>query len=119
MSPDVKGIHSIRNHIKTRLKDWRDGKFDMLMSITTLFAVALMKKKRGHLSTSERAKIFTSLLSRGKMKEATRLTCYREKGGVLLTDGVEEKSGSCIKDALRSKHPDGKDVDLKDTPECL
>lgn len=99
------------------MRDWGEEKFNMLVSSATLRAAALMNKKRGALADNERAKIFASLLTRGKIKEAMRFAREREKGGVLLPDDIEEKSGSFAKDALKSKHPHARDADLGDIPE--
>ena len=51
------------------------------------------------------------------MKEAMRFMCDREIGGVLLPDDVEDKSGSYVRETLRNKHPEARNVELSDIPE--
>lgn len=115
-SPDIKSTPSIRNRIKSRLQDWNDNKHNILVSSAVLCAEALMKRKWKQLSAEERAKIFTSLLNRGKIKEAIRFICDRETGGACVPDDIDEKSGNFIKETLKSKHLAARDVDLKDAP---
>ena len=73
-----------------------------------------MKKKRSQLSTTERAKIFVSLLTHSKLKEAIYFICKREAGGILQPDDAEEKLSNLVKDTLLSKYPEGRDINLKD-----
>ena len=44
-SPDAKGTPSIRQRIKTRLQDWKEGKHNVLISSTIISAEVLMKRK--------------------------------------------------------------------------
>ena len=58
--------------------------------------VDLMNKKRKQLSVEERAKICTSLLNRGKIREVIRFICNQETGEIYVPDDIEEKSGNFI-----------------------
>ena len=115
-SPDVKGSVNIRKRITQRLLDWENKKYLMLISSTVLCAEAQMNRKRGVLTIKERAKIFSSLICRGKLRAAIRYASEREKGGILMPGDVDEKSGDLVSGVLASEHPIGRDVEISSLP---
>ena len=52
-----------------------------------------MKRKRVSTKTTERAKVFTSLVCRVKIRNAIRHSCKRDKGGLIMPDDVDDKNG--------------------------
>ena len=88
----------------------------MLTSSTILCAEANMRRKRGQSSAKERAKVFTALVCRGKIRSATRHACERDKGGVLMPGDVDSKTGDLVSETLKAKHPDGRDVNVESVP---
>ena len=99
-SPDVKGTSNIRKRIKNRITDWIDKKFQMLASSIVLCAEAQMNRKRGIITIKERAKIFSTLICRGKMRAAIRYASEREKGGILMPGDVNEMTGDLVSETL-------------------
>ena len=90
-------------------------KHRMLTSSTILCAEALIKRRQGNAKPIERAKVFTSLVCRGKIRNAMR---QRDKGGLLMPDDIDEKSGEQASDVIRSKHPNTRDVKINNVPHC-
>ena len=116
-SPDLKGVGNIKRRIKQRILDWNDKKYEMLNSSTIICAEAYMNRKRGGLNTEERAKAFSSLICRGKIREDIRYICEQESGGIMLLGDVDSKTGNLIKETLKSKYPEGRDVSVENLPE--
>ena len=115
-SPDVKGTSNIRKGIKNRIANWIDKKFQVLASSTVLCAEAQMNRIRGIVTIKERAKIFSALICRGKMRAAIRYAGEREKGGILMPGDVGEKTGDLVSEILESKHPVVRDVKISSLP---
>ena len=65
----------------------------MLTSRTILCVESTMKRKRVSTKTTERAKVFTSLVCRVKIRNAIRHSCKRDKGGLIMPDDVDDKNG--------------------------
>jgi hypothetical protein len=61
----------------------------------------------------QRAKIFNMKMLRGDVRGAVRHPTERDKGGVLMPDNIDEKSGDSVADVTEAKHPDVR------TPEAL
>ena len=75
-----------------------------------------MNQKRGVTSSTEGTKIFLDLVCRGKIRAATRYICDREKGGVLMSDDIDEKSGEREIDVLQSKYIESRSTPLSYMP---
>ena len=75
-----------------------------------------MGKKQGKATVKERAKVFNSLICRGKVRAAIRYISEREKGGVFLPGDTDDKTGEEITAVLESKHPEGRDVEPSKMP---
>jgi len=58
------------------------------------------------------AKIFDAKLKKEGMKAAVNYIINSEKGGVLLLDDIDEKTGLSVEKVLESKHPDACTPDL-------
>ena len=48
------------------------------------------------------AKVFSSLTCRGKIRSAMRHASERDKGGVLMSDDLDEKTGDTVREKLHS-----------------
>ena len=88
----------------------------MLVSNTVMCAEAQMGRKKGAMKVTERAKVFSSLICRGKIRAAIRYACEREKEGVLMPEDTDEKSGDLLFDTLKAKHPDARDIPVENLP---
>ena len=51
------------------------------------------------------------------MHAAMRYICDNEKGGVLMSNDIDDKSGEKISDVLQSNHPESRSVLLSNVPE--
>ena len=96
-----------------RLEAWSEGKFEMLVQDTERSLKTHVATKQGNVSKEQRAKIFNRKMLRGDVRGAVRYLTERDKGGVLMPDDIDEKSGDSVADVLASKHPDAR------TPEAL
>jgi hypothetical protein len=56
----------------------------------------------------QRSKKFAKLVLQGKPRSTVRWITEREKGGVLLPDDMDAKSGELVIDVLKEKHPDAR-----------
>ena len=80
-------------------------------------AEAQMSKKQNELNEKERDKVFSRMISRGKIRAAIRYISEREKGGILMPGDTNEKTGDLIKETLAAKHPEARDVDMTNLPD--
>ena len=116
-SSDIKGTANVKRRIKQRIVEWNEGKFDMLGSSTIMCAEAQMSRKQNELNEKERDKVFSCMISRGKIRAAIRYVSEREKGGILMPGDTDEKTGDLIKETLAAKHPEARDVDVANLPD--
>lgn len=97
---------AIKSRIQDRLASWRNGDFQALVDDTIRSSKIFLDKNRGTLSREQRAKIFSRLLLRGKIREAVRFITEREGCGALHPTNIDAKSKERVIDVLHSKHPD-------------
>lgn len=109
-----KGVSSskkIRARILNRLQMWADGHYGALVEDT----VSTNGRQRPTDATKTEDQIrhtYCSLLLRGKVREAVRFLTSRSKGGVLLPESVDPKTGLTVVEVLRKKHPSPGAVDV-------
>ena len=115
-SPDFKGVSNIKRRIRQRILEWEEKKLEKLISSTIICAEAYLNRKRGGLDTKERAQLFSFLIYRGEIREAIRVICERETGGIMLPGDVDLKTGDLVKKTLESKHPEGQAVSVENLP---
>jgi hypothetical protein len=115
-SRDVKQAKDIRKRISRRLNAWDEGKFKMLIRDTERDLKSFLSTKQGNVTAEQRAKIFHRKMLRGDVRGAVRYLTEREKGGILLPDDIDEKSGNTISEVLESKHPDARTPDANSLP---
>lgn len=65
------------------------------------------------MTPEQRSKTFHSILNRSGVKAAVNFITSVKKGGVLMPDDIDQKSGKTVKDALESKHPEARDPDAR------
>ena len=82
------------------------NKFEMLNSSTIFCAETYLNCKRRSINTKERAKAFSSLICRGKIREGIHYICERESGGIMLLGDVDLRTGALVKEILKLEHPD-------------
>jgi hypothetical protein len=68
------------------------------------------EKKRK--SSREAIFFFSRLVLQGKLRSWVQLLTSREKGGVMLPDGIDAKTGDTVKEVLQSKHPESRVPDI-------
>ena len=107
-SRDVKQAKDIRRRMTKRLEAWSEGKFEMLVQDTERSLKTYLTTKQGNVSKEQRAKIFNRKMLRGDVRGAVRHLTERDKGGVLMPDDIDEKSGDSVADVPASKHPDAR-----------
>ena len=56
---------------------------------------------------------------RGNIRAVIRYAYEREKGGVLIPEDIDEKSGDLVVDTLKAKHSEAKDVLVNKTIDVL
>ena len=105
-SRDIKKSRDIRRRIERRLTEWSQGLFDMLLEDTVRTNLSLIKQKRNGMSDDEVAKQYTSLLLKGKVRQAVRFATERDKGGIFDRDDLDSKTGRPVFEVLKSKHPE-------------
>ena len=112
-SKAVPGAGNIKRRLSKRMDAWEAGKFSMLVQDTERTALAQLAKAQGTSTPEQRAKVYARLVLQGKLQAAVRWITEREKGGILLPDEKDEKTGDTVLDVLQSKHPEAQIPDAK------
>ena len=68
----------------------------MLLQDTEQTALAQLAKAQGSLTPEQRAKVYARLVLQGKLCAAVCWITEREKGGILLPDERDEKTGDTV-----------------------
>ncbi len=102
-SRDVKQAKDIRRRMTKRLEAWSEGKFEMLVQDTERSLKTHLATKQGNVSKEQRAKIFNRKMLRGDVRGAVRCLTERDKGGVLMPDDIDEKSGDSVASGHREQ----------------
>ena len=108
-SGEVKKSQDIRRRIATRLRDWKLGKFDMLVQDTVRTSISLIQKLTRGETEAQQVKTFTRMVLQGKIRQAVRFVTERGLGGALKAeDVVANKDGTetTVEEVLKSKHPE-------------
>ena len=66
---------------------------------------AQWRNRQSRLSDDHIVWVFTRLILCGRVREAVRFITDRARGGVLKPSDTDAKSGNCVFDVLREKHP--------------
>ena len=99
---NVKAGADIRRVLCNRMDMWRHEKYDELLQEAGRCDRQLGRGRgRGRDNT---ARVFTRLVSRGKLRDATRLVTDRSGGAVLHPDSRVE-GDTTVLEVLRRKHP--------------
>ena len=119
-SGEVKKARDIRARIQWRLKEWKAGKYDMLVQDTVWTSIGLMDDTRRGQTEAQIGKTFTRMVLQGKTQQAVCFATERGQGGALAPqDKVASKDGteSTVLEVLTSKHPEAvhpKEEDLEE-----
>ena len=105
-SPDVKRARDIWRQVETRLRQWQEGTFLMLVEDTIRTSRGLISHMRRSMSDEAIAKSFTTMVLKGKIRQAVRFATLRGEGGVLKGSDVDSKTGKTVLEVLHSKHPE-------------
>ena len=91
---------------------WDKGQFEMLVQDTERTMESSLSTQQGGMSAAQRAKIFQAKMLCGNLRGAVKFLTDTERGGVLMPDDVDEKTGHSVEDVLRSKHPAARTPDI-------
>ena len=80
-SSEVKKARDIRARIQWRLKEWKAGKYDMLVQDTVRTSIGLMDDTRRGQTEAQISKTFTRMVLQGKIRQAVRFATERGQGG--------------------------------------
>ena len=83
---------------------WKSNNFEALLCEAERCA-AHCRNKQPSMSDDHVVRVFTRLMLRGRVHEAVHFATDRAGGGVLQPSDVDSKSGKCVLDVLREKHP--------------
>ena len=109
---EVKRAKDIKNRISHRLDSWERGDYDMLVQTTERDMQTFLRANQGTTTSEQRYKIFNNIAMSKGTRAALNYIANSEKGGVLMPDDIDEKTGMLVKDALEAKHPDSRDPDV-------
>ena len=65
------------------------------------------------MKVTERTKVCSSLICRGKIRAVIKYAYEREKGGALMPGNTDDKSGDLVFDTLKAKHLDARAVSVE------
>ena len=108
-SGEVKKAKDIRRRIEMRMKEWKAGKYDILVQDTVRTSISLLSEIKKGMTEEQIGKRFTKMVLEGKIRQAVRFVTERGQGGALQVDDmVKGKDGteSSVYDVLLSKHPE-------------
>ena len=101
----IKRTKDIRILLKRRMRMWQDGLFRELIKEAE-DCDRKLPQSSGKMSEDQEAKIFSSLILQGRMREAVRFITERQGGGVMSPDEDAGKpAGKNVFEVLESKHP--------------
>ena len=94
----------VRHLLKRHIEMWKSNSFEALLCEAEHCA-AQCRNRQPRLSDDHVVRVFTHLMFRGRVHEAVRFVTDRARGGVLKPSDTDAKSGKCVLDVLREKHP--------------
>ena len=103
-SAGVTASKDIRAKIKSRLKLWDEGRYNVLLEDLEV-ETRLRREPRREKTADEKDRDFNTRVLSGHLRSAVRGITMRDGGNVLSADGVCSKSGLPVIDVLRAKHP--------------
>ena len=83
---------------------WKTNNFEALLCKAERCA-AQCCSRQPRLSDDHVVRVFTRLMFRGRVHEVVRFVTDQARGGVLKPSDTDAKSGKCVLDVLRKKHP--------------
>ena len=98
----VNNSTQICKRILFRLYCWIHGAFDKLVKDMNNSAMGYLGKSRGNQTEEQCHRTFSNLVLKGKLREAFRFVCEREKGGVLQLDELAEDFTGTINETATS-----------------
>jgi citrate synthase len=116
-SKEVRTSGAIIRRLTMIMDSWEAKTFEMLVQDTERTALAQLARIQGIETQDQQAKKFARLVLQGKLWSAVMWLTDGEKGGVLLQDDLDEKTGEHIIDVLKSKHPDAQVPDASEWEE--
>ncbi len=96
----VTRARDIKKRIGKRLEAWEEGNFKMLVQTTEWDMKTYLSKMQGTTLNEQQRKTFHQKMLRGNVRGAVKYLTEREKGGVLLPDDTDEKTGRPVKEVL-------------------
>jgi hypothetical protein len=114
----IKKTKEIRVLLKRRMKMWQEGLFRELIKEAE-DCDRKLPSSSGKMSEDQEAKVFSSLMLQGRLREAVRFVTDRQGGGVMSPDEDAVKpAGKNVLEVLESKHPQQRAPDNEDFISC-
>ena len=115
---NFKKTKDIRSLLKRRMTMWDNGQFDELIKEAEQCDRKLSQSS-GKMNVDQEAKVFSSLIMQGKLREAVRFITDRQGGGVMSPEQDAGKpAGKSVFEVLLSKHPEQRIPEENDFLEC-
>jgi hypothetical protein len=102
----IRSSKVIRNRLTWGVDDWDMSEVETLVQNNVCDMDAKLNSRQDGQSLERRVKIFREKMLKGDVQGAVKCLNENEKGGVLLTDGIDEKTGLSVKQVLLPKYPD-------------
>ena len=116
-APGVTRARDIKHRLASRMKDWKAGKYDMLVEDTERLMEAAQTKARGNLSSDARHRRFANLMHSGEIRKAVRFLSETEDGSIVLDPAdIDAKTQTRVDTVLQSKHPAARTPDSASLP---
>ena len=87
----------VRCLLRRHMQLWKSDNFETLLCEAERCAAQCCKRQPGVNDTC--------LMFRGRVREAVHFVTNQSGGGVLKPDNIDTKSGKCVLDVLKEKHP--------------
>ncbi|CAA9994685.1 unnamed protein product, partial [Nesidiocoris tenuis] len=101
----VNSGNDVRRVLTKRMDLWRESKFDEVLQEAIRCERQLKKYQKSYEDIDHSARVFTRLITKGKLRDGTRLITNRSGGGVLQpNDRLDD--GRTVLEILESKHPE-------------
>ena len=109
----VKSAGSIRKLLTQRMDLWEQGKFqELVFDVEDEVLRRVGARSRNYAEDERLAHSYNERVLSGRLRQAVRRLTERDSGGLLLPTDIDEKSGLCVEQVLRDKHPPLRDPDL-------
>jgi hypothetical protein len=100
----IKSANAIKERITSRMDTWDKINVKMLVQGTLRYMEARLLKRKDRQSPEQRARVFQMKMLKGDLRGAVKHLTETEKGGALMPDQIDDKTGLAVKEVLQLKH---------------